>query len=133
MPLVKETGDTPPKSVQKRTRKTSSTTSQKEHTANVNAAVQTLNTLYGVIGIGLMSMGLQDSAAKFANDVDVRDMESSNRKALEASPKLAAMIAKTGTASGSVSLIISNGMLMFGLYGSVQAELAAKQPKVKAA
>lgn len=93
--------------------------------AEVDQAVQVMEQIYDMAGLGLMMAQLHQTAGHFT---EAREQtREANEKAFRASPKLCRQIAKLGTTGGSGAFIVANAMLAFGVYNVATQEMAYKR------
>lgn len=79
---------------------------------NVNAALGTMDSLYGLMATGAQLMHRELTANVIANQIDT--WQAQNKKAFESSPKLAQTIANIGQTSGFVTFLTTN-VVAFGM------------------
>jgi len=84
-------------------------------------AVSVMNNIYGVVAVGLVSLRFRDAADVLADEKD--DLETANREAFEANPKLAKMIADLGAVSSLGAFITAHAFAAFHVAGAVKTEL----------
>lgn len=93
--------------------------------AEVDQAIQVLESMYDFLGMGLVMGQLPATAGHLADQRD--DLRNSNEKALRASPKLCRSIARVGTTGGTGVFLMTNAMLAFGLWNVANREIDAKR------
>lgn len=93
--------------------------------AEVDQAIQVMEQLYDMVGMGLMVGGLPGTAAHFTEQRE--QTKDANEKAFRASPKLCRQIAKLGQTGGSGAFLVANAMLAFGVYNTATQEIAYKR------
>ena len=94
--------------------------------ADVRAAKATLESMYKVVGIGLMAAGLTRTAEAWVDQVET--LSASNEDALKSSPKLAKWLANVGSTGGAATLIIMHGMAAVSVVSVARDELAERRP-----
>lgn len=95
------------------------------NSADVDAAVSALDTLYSLIGTGLFMMGAQQSASEMAQAA-VR-LKKSNADFLASDPELVRMLNRGGAATGRVGFLVSNAVLLVPVIAGGVQEIAARR------
>lgn len=91
-------------------------------TAEVKQAVRTLESGYSAIALGLMMLGLEQSATLWAEQAET--LAKSNEASLTAAPKLAKAIARSGNTGGAGAFILAHALAIAPVIPVVRAELA---------
>ena len=92
---------------------------------DVKKALATLDSIYSLMGTGLMVMGLSQSATDWADSAE--QLSKTNEDALRANPKLAKMIGNIGSTGGSITFFITHGMAVLSLAKTVRNEIQDKR------
>jgi hypothetical protein len=92
----------------------------------VSEAMGTMQSAYDLIA--LLLKPLAPNAARIFSD-GVPKAQESNRRAFEASPKLAKRVASTGEKGGSAAFFIGNAALIAPVVAVAAGEVSAKLPK----
>lgn len=91
--------------------------------ADVRQALATLESMYKVVGLGLMMVG-PATAVEWMEQTE--KLKETNEDALKAAPKLAKWIANTGTAGGAATFLLAHGMAFASVAGVARGELREK-------
>ena len=106
--------------------KTKSAPTATQVSADVRAAKATLESMYKIVGLGLMTFGLTRSAEEWMEQTTT--LSAANEDALKASPKLAKWLANAGSTGGATTLIVMHGMAIANVAGIAREELAERRP-----
>lgn len=93
--------------------------------AEVDQAMQVMEQIYDMTGLGLMMGQLPMTALHFTEQRE--QTKDANEKAFRASPKLCRQVAKMGSTGGAGAFVVANAMLAFGVYNTAMQELAHKR------
>lgn len=92
---------------------------------DVKKALATLNSAYNLIATGLMAAGMTKTAEVWAETA--ADLAKTNEDALNASPKLAKMLASTGSLGGTSTFIVTHVMAATSVAVVARNELAERR------
>ena len=107
------------------------TTTAAKSSGDVEAAMATLDTAYQFLTLGLTMIGAPIAAGELAEKISY--VQEQNRGYLNADRKLAATIAKVGSASGRAGFIITNVMALAPVAIQAAKELQSRRPAPKPA
>lgn len=93
--------------------------------AEVDQAMQVLESMYDFLGMGLMMGQLPATASHLEEQRE--GLRASNEKALRAAPKLCRSIARVGSTGGSATFLMTNAMLAYGLWNVANREIDNKR------
>lgn len=88
----------------------------------VEAALGTMNSLYGMLGMGALLLGRKQTAEYIGSQAE--QWQAGNREAFEASDRLANLIANVGQTSGTFAFLATNGLAAFSISRAFIAESA---------
>lgn len=95
----------------------------------VEKAVAVMNNVYRAVGVGLLFAQLPESAEALADEKD--KLETANRDAFQASPKLAEFIGNAGSVSTVATFFIAHVFAGAGVVATARKEMAKREPKQK--
>ena len=107
------------------------TTNTVKASGDVEQAMATLDTAYQFLTLGLTMIGAPIAAGDLAEKIAY--VQEQNRGYLNADRKLAATIAKVGSASGRAGFIVTNVMALAPVAIQAAKELQARKPAPKPA
>lgn len=102
------------------------TTTASKSVGDVEAALATLDTAYQFLVLGLTMLGAPVTAGELAEKISY--VQDQNRGYLNADRKLAATIAKVGSASGRAGFIVTNIMALAPVAISASKEIQSRRP-----
>lgn len=98
---------------------------------NVEQALASMGSLYDMLGLAALSLRKPMTASVIAEKKD--DWQTANRKAFDASPKLAAMISGVGQTSGVLGFVVTNAMAAVAVAGTLRYEMALQRAQADSA
>lgn len=93
--------------------------------ATLKQALATLDSLYEFASVGLLMLGLPQTATDWAESAE--RLSKTNEEALKAAPKLARAIANAGNVGGATTFVVAHVMAVSSVVQGVNRELAARR------
>lgn len=99
--------------------------------ADIRQAMATLDSVYDMASVGLLMLGLPDTATAWADAST--NLRKTNEDALKASPRLARAIARAGSTGGAGAFFITHIVALASVMSVGRGELAERQAAKEAA